>query len=73
VATAQQAVKLGDTPETRDTLAAAYAEAGMFDQAVAEQTRAIEMARAKGRGVVQPFEERLSLYQHHLAYHETRR
>jgi tetratricopeptide (TPR) repeat protein len=42
---AQQAVRLLDDPRTRDTLAAAYAEAGRFDEAVAEQRRVIEIIR----------------------------
>ncbi|MDP6706178.1 MAG: tetratricopeptide repeat protein [Alphaproteobacteria bacterium] len=44
---AQEAVKLDDSGSNREALAAAYAEAGSFAEAVAEQQRAIEMLRAE--------------------------
>lgn len=46
---AQQALALSNDPLFRDTLAAAYAEAGRFDDAVAEQQRAIDSLRQSGR------------------------
>ena len=46
-----------------DTLAAAYAEAGRFDDAVAEQKRSIELLLATGRKVdVGAARSRLDLY-----------
>ena len=49
IRSAKIAVKLSDSPEFRDTLAAAYAEAGAFDKAIAEQERAILMLHEAGR------------------------
>lgn len=48
VRSAKIAVKLDDSPEYRDTLAAAYAEVGAFDKAIAEEQRAIEMLNEAG-------------------------
>ena len=48
IRSAQMAVKLADSPAYRDTLAAAYAETGAFDKAIAEQQRAIEMLEEAG-------------------------
>lgn len=49
IRSAKIAVKLSDNPEFRDTLAAAYAEAGVFDKAIAAQEQAISMLREAGR------------------------
>lgn len=50
-------------PATLDTLAAAYAEAGRFDQAVATLEQAIEMAGASGKAAgVEEMQSRLALY-----------
>ena len=66
---AREAVRLIDNPAIRDTLAAAYAEAGQFDDAVAEQQRAIEMLRAAGRDdEVADFQNRLDLYRYGQPY-----
>ncbi len=46
----------------RDTLAAAYAEAGQFDNAVREQQRAIKMLRAGELFMVPELESNLALY-----------
>ena len=51
--------------------AAAYAEAGQFDNAVAEQERAIEMLRTAGRdNEVADFQSRLELYRNRQPYRE---
>ncbi len=68
---AQEAVRLSDDPNYRDTLAAAYAEAGQFDDAVAEQERAIEMLRTARRGdEVADYQTRLDLYRYGQPYRE---
>lgn len=68
---AQDAVRLEDSPDNRDTLAAAYAEAGQFDDAVAAQERAIEMLRAAGRSdQAAAFRTRLDLYRSRQPYRE---
>ena len=68
---AQEAVRLIDAPAFRDTLAAAYAEAGQFDAAVAEQERAIEMLRTTGRDdEVADYQTRFDLYRYGQPYRE---
>ena len=69
---ARQAVLLAEqardwSPEPNavifDTLAAAYAEAGRYEEAVAACGRAIELARAKGQEAeARRFEEHLALF-----------
>lgn len=68
---AKRAVALGDTAGARDTLAAAYAEAGRFDEAVAEQRRAMEMLQKRGAASNAGFEARLALYLEKHPYRET--
>jgi tetratricopeptide (TPR) repeat protein len=67
---AQRAVKQRDTSGTRDTLAAAYAEAGDFASAQREQQRAIELL---GPDASAPrndgFKTRLDLYKSGMAFH----
>ena len=46
---ANQAVNLHDSPAYRNTLAAAYAEAGQYENAVREQETAISMLKAVTR------------------------
>lgn len=53
-------------PEMLDTLAAAYAEAGRFDDAVRWQTRAIEMAPDTDKN---NYRSRLKHYQSNKAFH----
>lgn len=54
-----------------DTLAAAYAEAGEFSEAVEWQTKALEFARAdEGNEDVSDLEARLELYQAGMPYRE---
>lgn len=61
---AERTVSLEDTHYYRDTLAAALANAGRFDEAVAEQRRATAMAREKGQlGFMPPYERHLALYE----------
>ncbi len=68
---AREAVRLIDNPAIRDTLAAAYAEAGQFDNAVAAQERAIEMLRTAGRDdEVADYQTRLDLYRYGQPYRE---
>jgi tetratricopeptide (TPR) repeat protein len=47
------------------TLAAAYAEDGQFDKAVATETRALELAKEAGRGDLDGMRERIGRYQDH--------
>ncbi len=68
---AREAVRLENDPYYRDTLAAAYAEAGQFDNAVAEQERAIEMLWAAGqRDEIADYQTRLDLYRGRQPYRE---
>lgn len=61
---AERTISLEDTHPYRDTLAAALANAGRFDEAVAEQRRAMAMAREKGQlGFMPPYERHLALYE----------
>jgi hypothetical protein len=50
-----------------ETLAAAQAEAGLFDAAVKHQQQALELAKAD-KVDVKDLESRLSLYQQHKPY-----
>jgi tetratricopeptide (TPR) repeat protein len=60
-----------ENPEYLDTLAAAYAEAGRFDQAVQTAQRALGLARAKGDTILtKDLEYRLRLYGSGKAFHE---
>ena len=53
------------------TLAAAYAEAGRFDDAIKTAQKAIALAMTeKNQTLIQKNRELLELYQHHQAYHE---
>ena len=71
VCLAREAVRLNDGPALRDTLAAAHAEAGQFDDAVAEQERAIEMLRAAGQyDEIADYQTRLDLYRRRQPYRD---
>ncbi len=59
---AEQAVQSEDIGYYRDTLAAAYAAAGRFSDAVREQKKAISQAKAEGN-YKSDYEDRLRLYQ----------
>lgn len=55
----------------RDTLAAAYAEAGRYAEAVAEQKRAIKVLKADGNeDQIPDFQSRLVLYESSRPYRE---
>jgi Flp pilus assembly protein TadD len=68
---AQRAVNLrGDDPTSLDTLAAALAQAGNFDQAIATARRAAELA---GDGeLADQIKVRIALYQQGKPYHSSR-
>ncbi len=67
---ALKAVKLRDIPNHRDVLAAAFAEAGQFDDAVREETKAIVgLKPGKKPEDRADFLSRLALYQSRVAYH----
>jgi Flp pilus assembly protein TadD len=62
---AERAVTIvGDTDSRiQDTLSAAYAQAGRYDEAIASGTRAIELATAEGQvGLVNDVQRRLTRY-----------
>ena len=59
-------------PTTLDTLAAAYAEAGRFPDAVQTARRALTLARQQGnRALAKSIEEKLPLYEAQKPYHQT--
>ena len=62
------------TANTHDTLAAAYAEAGRFTDAVGTQERSLAMARAEGSSAEElaDFHDRLRLYRQGRPYREQR-
>jgi tetratricopeptide (TPR) repeat protein len=63
VSLATRALRLVAYPEHRDTLAAAYAEAGQFDEAARAQALAVAGLRRTGRILLIPaYERRLALY-----------
>ena len=71
VAVAQRACERSGNraPGYLDTLAAAYAAAGRFDDAVATAEKAIDLARSAGQaGLVKEIEARLELYRRGHAY-----
>jgi tetratricopeptide (TPR) repeat protein len=67
----ERAIALNDIPTFRGTLAAAYAEAGRYADAVREQERAIAQLRAAGRDdEVADYRGRLDLYRQGRPYRE---
>jgi protein O-mannosyl-transferase len=73
VALAQQAEQLsgGRHPEILDTLAAAYAEAGQFPEAIETAERALHLVEAKtNTALADPIRKRLQLYEAKVPYHE---
>ena len=70
---AQRAISLsgGKTPEMLDTLAAAYAEAGMFSKATETVCQALDLARQQNKTVlVEKLKSRLWLYDVGTPYRE---
>jgi len=71
---AQQAESISDgrTPEILDTLAAAYAEAGQFDRAVATAKRALDIFAAQdNRALTAAVQARLRLYEAGFPFRDT--
>lgn len=61
-----------DNPAVLDTLAAAYAEAGRFDEAVATVRQALQLAESSGLAdIAEEIRARLLLYESGSAYHES--
>ena len=71
---AEKAISLQGTANNHDTLAAAYAEAGRFTDAVGTQERSLAMARAEGSSAEElaDFHDRLRLYRQGRPYREQR-
>jgi Flp pilus assembly protein TadD len=72
VALAQQAVQLsgGKSPEILDTLAAAYAEAGRFPEAVETDRQALDLSIAQNnKPLAEAIQTRLKLYEANSPYH----
>jgi tetratricopeptide (TPR) repeat protein len=67
---AEFAVDLEDHPAYRDTLAAAYAEAERFEDAVREQGAAIETAQNLGWDDLEELSRRVPLYESRMAYRD---
>lgn len=59
-----------DDPFYLDTMAAAYAEAGLFDQAVAAQSKSIRILTRTGQELYPGSRERLELFQQNATYQE---
>ncbi len=74
VALAERAARLagGRQPAVLDTLAAAYAEAGRFPEAVQIATQLVELARSQNPRMVQALEARLALYQAGTPFRDSR-
>ncbi len=68
---ARKAVSLKDTANHRDTMAAAYAEAGRFDDAARELEHAISLLRSTGiKNKIEDFQSRLDLYRSGRPYRQ---
>ncbi len=70
---AQRAIELshGKTPEALDTLAAAYAEAGMFSKAAETVGEALDLARQQNKAaLVEGLKARLWLYEAETPYRQ---
>lgn len=71
---AERAIALREADDYHDqeTLAAAYASAGQFDQAVMAQQKAIDILGPEATRLKPALEDRLKLYQQQRPYHEVR-
>jgi tetratricopeptide (TPR) repeat protein len=70
---AQQAVQLsgGKSPEILDTLAAAYAEAGRFPEAIETARQALDLSTAQNnKPLAEAIQNQLKLFKTHSPYHE---
>jgi Flp pilus assembly protein TadD len=70
---AQQAVQLsgGKSPEILDTLAAAYAEAGSFPEAIETARQASDLSTAQNKKpLAEVIQNQLKLFETHSPYHE---
>ena len=70
---AQQAVQLsgGNSPEILDTLAAAYAEAGRFPEAIETAQRALDLSAAQNKNpLTEVIQNQLKLFETHSPYRE---
>ncbi|MGD0206656.1 MAG: tetratricopeptide repeat protein [Verrucomicrobiota bacterium] len=70
---AQQAVQLsgGNAPEILDTLAAAYAEAGSFPEAVETAQRALDLSAVQNKKpLAEVIQNQLKLFETHSPFHE---
>ncbi len=73
VALTQQAERLGggESPQILDTLAAAYAEAGRYPEAVETAKRALNLtATQNNKPLAQSIQSRLKLYETNASFHE---
>ncbi len=71
---AQRADRLYDGKQAAalDTLAAAYAEAGRFPEAVATARKAVNLAtQEKNQGLADRLQARLALYEAHKPFRQT--
>src|SRR5262249_46026286 len=59
-------------PQSLDTLAAAYAEAGKFEDAVKWEKEALEHPQGVSHAEIEQFKARLKLYQSGKPYHEAK-
>jgi Flp pilus assembly protein TadD len=66
-----ESVTRGQSPQILDTLAAALAENGRFDEAVQAARQACQLAVAQtNKTLVTALQKRIELYQAHSPYHE---
>lgn len=70
IADALSVLNVVDDPDVRDTLAAAYASAGMFDLAVKAEKAAL-LDGARSSEAKPAYQRRLGLYQQHTAYRQS--
>lgn len=68
---ALKALKMTETSQLRDLLAMAYAEAGRYDDAVREETKAIALAQSKHQAEdATEFQSRLELYRRGVPFRD---